>query len=285
MQASQWSISLNGGEWKEVGDFLPDWDPASIIQVRREISINPEIASSDLSINIDDLVLILTCRVGTGLGRLPRQTILTKSQILKPANPSALIELEIQGENLSGLIEFGCILVIAKDLTTDSPLAPASRGDKVWSDKQRILLEGEEPRLPIEIADFNQLFSNALPRQSPWFLLWSPRDWSRDFHGAIRLLLNENDKNLIQKIEEEDEIVLQAMMADIMDQICTRFVLDSQMEDMFSEPEPGSLAAQAVAWIKHAWPGKDIPFVRSLLANRPGEFKATILSLAAPFGP
>jgi hypothetical protein len=49
---------------------------------------------------------------------------------------------------------------------------------------------------------------------------------------------------------------------------------------MMRETEPGSLAAQAVGWLKQAWPGKDLSYARSLLEHRPGVFRSTFLALA-----
>ncbi|MEY9831015.1 hypothetical protein ABIA25_002830 [Sinorhizobium fredii] len=69
VDASPWSVALDGGEWLPAGDFLPDWDYASTIRLRRQLRIDREIASADLGISANELSLSLGLRLGTGQGK------------------------------------------------------------------------------------------------------------------------------------------------------------------------------------------------------------------------
>ena len=113
---------------------------------------------------------------------------------------------------------------------------------------------------------------------APWYLHWSPRDWNRDFHGAVRLYLNMDEPEFLERIEAEDPQTLQVVLADIMSQICERFVSDGDIAA--EELEPGSLGFQATTWLRKAWPDKDVGFIRSVLENRPGAFRSAFLALA-----
>ena len=141
-------------------------------------------------------------------------------------------------------------------------------------------LEGEEPRFPIEVGDIQALLGDAVSASAPWYLHWSPRDWSRDFHGAMRLYLSSTHTEFIERIEAQDPMMIQMLMADVMGQVCERLITDPDVNDLFVSAEPGSLAAQASSWLRKAWPGKDPDFIRSVFDNRPGIFRASFVALA-----
>ncbi|AWM23728.1 hypothetical protein [Sinorhizobium fredii] len=281
VDASPWSVALDGGEWLPAGDFLPDWDYASTIRLRRQLRIDREIASADLGISANELSLSLGLRLGTGQGRLPRLLVHQEDREI-PAAREAALELEVSGDRLSAVLDIFTEIMLSTRPSTRDLLAPSRAGDRLWHDRQRIRLEGEEPRFPIEVADLGTLLADATAASAPWYLHWSPRDWRRDFHGAIRLYLNADRAEFIKKIEQQDPQTLQALMADVMGQVCERLVTDPSADEIIAQSDHGSLAAQAAAWLRQAWPGKDRDFVHSVLDNRPGVFRSAFLALAEP---
>jgi len=278
--ASPWSISLNGAEWVPADEYLQNWDPASSTRLRRRIAIDPSIAAADLDIDTGDLAFSVSVRLGTGQGRLPRLILARKNQIITTQLFSTEFDLEIRGEALSTVLDINTRISLVSPVSSKSPLSPARTGDQLWSDRFTVRLEGNEPRFPIEIGDIHLLLGDATSASAPWYLHWSSRDWARDFHGAMRLYLNSTHSELIKRIEEEDPMMIQMLMADVMGQVCERLITDPELNDLFSSPEPGSLAAQAASWLKKAWPGKDPDFIKSIFDNKPGIFRASIVALA-----
>ena len=72
VETSAWEVSVDGVEWSMAGEFLPNWDSASGIRLRRAMRLNPELAASDPGIPVDQLAVGASVRIGTGQGRLPR---------------------------------------------------------------------------------------------------------------------------------------------------------------------------------------------------------------------
>jgi hypothetical protein len=163
-----------------------------------------------------------------------------------------------------------------------SALSPVHPGDRLWSENIRVRLEGEEPRFPIETMDLAQMLGGGIAGAAAWHLHWSPGDWTRDFHGAVRLYLNTKSSEILRRIEDEDPATIQFLLGDVMSQICERFLSDPEAETMMDAAEPGSLGAQAATWLRKAWPGKGASFIRSVLESRPGVFRSTMLALAEP---
>lgn len=280
LAATTWEVSLDGGDWAEIGEHLPDWDPTSTMRLRRTIRVVPEIAEQDLSIPRDHLQLAIGIRVGTGQGRLPRMVLHRERRVLESGSWVQMFECEIPGRNLSVVLDLLTEVTLAAVPRFPAPLSPTAAGDRLWSDRGRTRLEGDEPRFPIETADLAALLGDATATSAPWHLHWSPRNWDRDFHGAVRLYLNEATPTFLERVESQDGPTLQVLLADVMGQICERFILDPEAVEMKGGAEPGSLGAQAVIWLRKAWPDKDTAFIRSLLENRPGVFRSAFLALA-----
>ena len=280
VQSEPWHISLNGGDFKQAGRFVADWDAASEIRIRRSLEIEPHIAADDLGITVGNLRLALGVRIGTGSGRLPRLILLRDCRRLRPGKWREVFDLQVPGDRLSLVLDIQTLVLLATTPADPGVLSPRRVASRLWSDTLRVLLEGEEPRFPMEVADFRTLLGNAPAAAAPWFLHWSPRDWNRDFHGAARLYLNADTPDFIKRIEEQDGPTLQVLLADVMGQVCERLINDPEADDVMSGAEPRSLGAQATSWLRRIWPGKDATFVRSVLEQQPGRFRAAFLEIA-----
>lgn len=282
VEASAWEISLDGVEWSAAGEFLPHWDSASDIRIRRTLHLDPERAASDLGIPVHQLVVAASVRIGTGQGRLPRQVLSRTRRELRSGETSWEFEQTIEGRRLSMIFDLQTEFHLANAPAETSALSPVHPGDRLWSETIRVRLEGEEPRFPIETVDLAQMLGGGIAGAAQWHLHWSPGDWTRDFHGAVRLYLNAKSGETLQRIEDEDPVTIQFLLGDVMSQICERFLADPEAERMMDASEPGSLGAQAATWLRKAWPGKDASFIRSVLESRPGVFRSTMLALAEP---
>ena len=275
-----WSFSLNGENVQPAGGFLRDWDAASKIRMRRTIRVDSKIAARHLGIAPASLYLALGIRVGTGPGRLPRRILHREWRPLAHGEWREEIDVKVSGDQLSLVLDVQTQVLLARPPDDCGPLSPRRVGSRLWYDSLRVLLEGEDPRFPMEVADFRTLLGGGTAAAAPWFLHWSPRDWNRDFQGAVRLYLNKDTASFTEKIKEEDGPTLQVLLADVMGQICERLVSDPQAVEIMAETEPGSLAAQATGWLRTIWPDKDAAFVRSVLEQQPGRFRAAFLELA-----
>lgn len=283
VQPSCWMIAKGSGDLEEASDFLADWDYATPLRVRRSISINREIAASELQL-ADDLALGASLRIGTGPGRLPRAVIHQSLAEIPCSGSEVELDVTLPGEVLSSVLHLRLDVVLVGSGGEGGELSPRRRGDRLWQDERRIRLEGEEPRFPIEVANFRSLLGDTAAAESPWYVHWSPRDWSRDFHGSMRLYLNSNHEDLISRIELEDPETLRFLMADVMGQVCESLAREAEAESILENCDQGSLGSQAALWLQLAFPGQDLAAARSVLENRPGVFRAAFQAVAEQKG-
>ena len=280
VEAFPWLVALNGEDWCSAGDFLPDWDNSSTIRLKRNLRLDRKIASLDLGIHRDMPSLSLGVRIGTGPGNLPRRVVHQEHIEIEPSESQITLEQELAGYCLSSILNIVTEITLNEPASPCDPLSPTRVGDRLWQERHRMRLDGEEPRFPIEIGELRSFLGDTTAASAPWYLHWSPGDWSRDFHGAVRLFLNHERPEIVKRIEDQDPAVLQALLADVMGQVCERFLYDQEADELIEQCEQGSLGAQAAVWLRHGWPGRDIDSIRSILDHRPGAFRAVFLALA-----
>ena len=280
VHADPWLISLNDGKFMESGDFLANWDSASTIRLQRSLRIDLVRASAELQVCADHLALAASVRVGTGPGSLARLIVGMHDETLDEEDGAIAFEFAVPNDELSLVLDLSTEIVLARVPAEGSFLTPSRIGDRVWYERYRIRLEGTEPRFPIEVVRLDGMLREETAGDALWYLDWSPDDWFRDFHGAIRLFLNHHHLDFVELVEQQDRRTLQSILADAMSQICERFVMEEHASDLASEAEEGTLGAQAAYWLHLAWPGRAVEDVRSLLKHRPGEFRAAFLAVA-----
>lgn len=278
--AGHWQIALDRDDFSASEEFVSNWDYASTIRLSRSLSVDLERASQQLGIPKNEIQLAITTRIGTGNGRLPRLILKSSQQPIPYLDHPFQQEVEIGGANLSSVLDVHTQILLGKEPLSKTPISPGHNGEVLWSDRLRTRIEGEEPRFPIEVIDFQEFLGAKTASGAPWYLHWNPDDWNREFHGAVRLFLNATRQDILKRIEDQDPLILQTIMADVMVQICTRLLMEANYEEILSTCENGSIAAQAKSWLSLAWPNRSPNLVLAVLRYRPGEFSASLLALS-----
>ena len=280
VQAEPWELALNEGEFGPVSDHLPDWDTASSIRARRRLRIDVALAAAEIGVEINDLHLAIVASTGTGSGRLPRYAQVCQEVDVDLNEPVADFDFVVPSVSMA--IHLMTDVSLADVAMERSELSPRNVGDRLWYHHQKVRLEGQELRFPIEAVDLSGMLGDPTVEAAPWFAHWTPGDWTRDFHGAFRLFLNSGVPEIKQAIEDESALVLQAMIGDVMSQLCEELLKarDPAAEDILMECEAETMGAQARSWLELAWPGRDLDFVRSVLENTPNRFRAALLAAA-----
>lgn len=276
---SVWEIICSDGTLLPVGEYLPDWDYSVTIRLRRRLEVDWARVTNALDCG-DDINLTAVVKVGTGQGRLPRSIIYSVSHDLCSEQTNAQFDLALHGSELSTILDLTVDIILAAPSERSTDLTPTRQGSRIWRETVRMRLEGEEPRFPIEVADFGLMLGTSAATLSPWYLHWSPRDWTRDFHGSMRLYLNADHKKMISQVEAEDGEVLRAIMADVMGQVCECLVRDVEIASYLESCEEGSLGRQAISWLNLAFPRCDLEQARAIIETRPGEFRAAFQAVA-----
>jgi hypothetical protein len=278
---SGWKLDHNGQSIDCPEDFLPDWDRASTLVLRYSFGLDRMIAAGILQLDPAVADLQFVVQIGTGPGRqFPRRILQRIRHPLIGQGGDVEHEVALDSTMMSGNLFMEAFVVLARDLASGSRLAPSKAGSRLWESRTRLRLEGQEARFPIEVQDFRLMDSSPLLPRAPWMVKVNTTSWDRDFLGAARLLLNTAREDVIEAVKRSDPLLLQAILGDVLVQICTAYLVDHGVEDPVADSPDGSIGYMAHHWLACAWPGKDLAYIRARMETAPSEFRAALLSLA-----
>ncbi|WP_433990392.1 hypothetical protein SuNHUV7_20330 (plasmid) [Pseudoseohaeicola sp. NH-UV-7] len=275
-----WELIDGGGQLLPLQKYIEDWDYLSSLRLRRRLSINLEIASNHLAIPEAELDLTVLLRIGTGPGTMPRAWVRSVSFDVIASGGIVEIDEFLVGDQLSGRIKLETSILSFSQSAHAGSLSPRILGAKVWNHDLDVTLEGTEPRFPMETISFETTFAGRPHASSLWYLHWSPGSIHSDFGGAVRLYVNSDRKDFIERLTENDPLLLQTIMADVMTQLVSGVISMDEAQEVIDNSEDGSIAGYVGNWLKLAFPGESAIDVRSKMERRPSDFNAGIQAAA-----
>lgn len=280
IEAGPWFISVDYGDPVPAPEFIADWDYASQIELTRNIEVNFAGAALALDIPQENLQLELLVEVGTGAGRFPRRVLTCARYPISSLLDRVEVKINPDSATLSSLLFLTTTLVLSASPSVAGNLSPKHMNSKLWSERFITRLDGDEPRFPIEIANFSDLFQDLPESRAPWYVSWNPGDWNRDFHGAVRLYLNSEFPDFLERLQSGDGFLLQTLSVDIIGQVLEKLVSEDDALEIIANAPVGSLGAQAASWIRLGWPSTPMNTLKQKAESQPGRFRACIWAIA-----
>lgn len=265
----------------EASDILEDWDYARDLDVRVEIDLDFESAADFLKIPIEEIQLLAILKIGTGNGNSPRSIHVHDRVILNNDTKSAILDAKLESAQLSGRISIECSLLLANSPGGSEAHSPRVIGSRLWTRRHDVLIEdGGASRFPIETIDFKKSFPGRPHEYALWYFDWRPGRWDMDFASNTRLYINSEVPEFIQRVADGDRLTVMAMLSDVMNQMITEVVLDTERDESLAECPDGSIGQQVMIWVEMAFPGMSWETIAAVRENKPGEYNAAILSAA-----
>lgn len=280
VDAEPWMVSLNSADPVPAEKFLADWDSASTLRVMRGISFDHARCSECLGLDPDDLSLAVSVQIGTGRGTMPRSLRSAGVWQVPPDAPELRIEFDIPGATLAHRLNLRTEVILASEPARPDSLSPRRPGSRIWQHQHDLSLEGDESRFPIMAASFSEVFKGKTMQGALWYLHWVPGDPYRDFGGAVRLYVNTDQTEFVERFNTGDPATVQTVLADVMSQIIERSLGAERDARVLADCPEGSVGNMAKIWMKRACPGMGVEQLQSMLEFRPGELRAALLAAA-----
>ncbi|MGY1703560.1 hypothetical protein ACI79C_03225 [Geodermatophilus sp. SYSU D00697] len=267
--AGPWSrLTPDGSEL--LPDTLLDWDYSTTLSLHRPTSVDglrlrrlsglTEDAEVDLSVQWHATSSLLR-----GLAwRMPL-----------PAEDGfeAPIDFRLPGDDLGGTLELITNITLRTPGSGRSRAAASRPGSVLWSDRQRVLLEGENTLFPIATADFHDL---PYPTGAGWYL-HIDEDLDGAALGSILLLVNERHEVVMRAVEaagsptEADRRVLSVLRADVLRLLVERALTDEDLKEE-TDYSVGSLGALLTTVVRNAFPAFSMEALRRERQTAPALF-------------
>jgi hypothetical protein len=280
IDADPWMFSLNNCVPGPLGPVLPNWDYEASLVVSRRIRFDHRILSGDVGLPTDADVLSIQVEAGTGQGTLARKIIESFRHELSRSEPVLELQIPLPSSRLSSRLSLTTTLFLSRKFDAGSRLSPRQAASRLWGDRHIVALDGDETLFPMEAISFDEYFGSRIQSGALWHLHWDPHHLNRDFRGAIRLYLNADNLEFMTRIRDQDPVMLQALLSDVIFQMCSHALIDEEAHVFLHEAEPGTVAHQISGWLKTAFGQMPAARLRSTLEARPGEFRTAILAIS-----
>ena len=281
VDASAWCLLDESGGMTGLGDHLAGWDYASDLRISRQVGLAEGSVGSTLDLGDTPPTLEVVVRLGTGPGTMPRRSWVIARAMLEPGG-KVLVDHSVPGRRLSQRLWLQTSIVLPFETAGSSRFAPWREGSILWRDEVDVKLEGDSPRFPMEIVSFKERFAGRPECYALWHLHWKPGALHRDFGGSVRLFLNHDRKDFIERFVDADQLTLQSTLADVITQVLENALRQDNLGEILDDCESTSVAGHIATWLELAFPGQDISRIRNTLESSPGHFHSAILAMADP---
>ena len=274
-----WLIGEPDTPLSHAGAIYEPWDYARDLCAFVSIELDFDAIGEGLEVDADHLVIHAYHSYGTGPGNVTRLKRTLKSYELTKETPLAEFEDLLTASQLSGRVRLSLDLILGEDIKGYSSISPVLAGSRLWNASHDILLEGGGSALfPLENVSFSKVFKGRTFETAPWFLDWHAESFHADFAGAIRLFINTDNEDTAQRIAEGDLATLQALMSDVMNQLCSGALDSQEYLDAFEEFPEESLGSQVKFWLENAFPSMSLVEIVSQRQIQPNIFAASLLA-------
>jgi hypothetical protein len=276
--APPWVLLEDGVPVETADGLLPHFDYSTALSASRQFCLDFGALADALKVEAGGLAVRLCVFVGTGSGRLDRSRKLAFAADLTADHATTPIEVVIESRDLSGSLHLATELVLISAGETSSTLSPKPAGARLWSDSFGVDVEPSLPRFPMEAVSFSRMLDDG-PSRALWYVDWSPAAWNRDFAGAVRLYLNEDNPEFVEAFHEADETVIRMTMTAIALQLIRTALGSESFMPEGTSHLPGSVGAVVENWIEQAFPGQAITAVATLATHDPARFEAAVAAM------
>lgn len=274
---SAWEYLRQGQTWQVLPEYLPDWDYADSIRLRREVHLNVPAVAARFGCAPADLRVRLVVTFGTGGGRDDRVRRVQASLPMSLARDREEIAIQLEGIDVSQRFSLRTQILFMGPLQGCAALAPREPGQRLWNEVIRVQVEPDEQRFPIEAVSFRTAFPELAG--APWKLDWSPADPRDDFLGSFRLLINDDLPEFVARVSDGDPVTMRLLMAGVRLQIIRGILDHDDLREAMAETSQPTVGAAVGAWLSRAFPGEYLDSIRQAARIDPSRLDAAISAL------
>jgi len=261
----------------EIGDRLDHWDPFTDLRLVRTVDVDVDLIRSACLLQ-EDSAFALTATWSSTTTRIAGQGPLVELGIGGGLLRAAL-RLEVPGARVGGRLDLNTRLVLRFSGQSPSPISPQRPGATLWTEENRIALEGMASRFPITLTDFSS--SARYPASAGWVLEWNHEDLDAPVLGGMRLLVNRSHESLVGALRTGSSDASAASVRSFVTFDVGRGLISGALAndrfvenpDVFTEGSVGRMLSELIAL---CWPGVPAASLRARSVDDPARFSGEL---------
>lgn len=271
------------GPWQdqagsEVAGRISHWDPVTDLELTRAATVDLDAIRSKCALGSDSAFAMLAVwrtptRTRLGGAGTPVELGLLDGVVRAP------IAVRVPGRESGGRLDLTTRLVLRTAGSTATPISPRRAGAILWTETERVMLEGSAARFPTAAVDFSEV--QRVPDLAAWYLDWNVDDLAHPVMGGLRLLLNRANPRIVSAVRSATDdvsapLIRSIIRSDVARQLVRGAFTSEEFTaspDSFPEDSVGRLIRDLITTI---WPGIPVDAVRARALQNPSRFDAEV---------
>ncbi len=271
-------VLTHGGSSEALPPVLPHWDYNTDLVVARNVVVDAGGVRHDSVLTDADPVRVAAVwhSTGTALRGCLFQSDLPSGGGLHCVSMFG----RIPGRELAGEVRLETHLLVPTGRAGAEPLSPLYAGSVLWSDTLTVELEGNAPRFPVELIDFETVLWAPHPDAS-WYVSWNRYDLHQPMLGSVRLFVNARHPRVVRAMSQEaQDSEARAIRSAIYYDVGRGLIRAALYDEQFLEnPEifnPGTIGRAVARLIRSLFPTDSPRSLRSAMQERPEHFDSEL---------
>jgi hypothetical protein len=271
--AEPWSIAGSG---VNLDGRVEHWDPDLLLRLDRRLTVDIGLlVSTTGSAGPEGLAVTAVWRSDRTRMRGPGMAV---SLAGREDEASISVSLDVPGRLAGGSLIIETLVVRLEADDADSPISARRPGSILWSDRAVVALEGTAARFPVTVLDFAGL--TGIADGATWALEWYPRDLTQPVLGAMRLLVNSANPEVVRAVSGEAGAEGAAIVSMIRFDLARSLVHGALRDEDFvqgaREFEPDSVGRMLSQLLERHWPGVDPAILARRLSEVPHRLESQL---------
>jgi hypothetical protein len=251
--------TIQSGGRPVIGWSVPDWHYLTDLTVEWGLEADLEGIAKDCSLSsLAQIGALIAWRSG-------RTNLQGSGPLSILADGKNSLDAQLLGRNLGGTVTIEIRIILLETDTLAGEFAPRRPGSLLWSEEQKIILEGAGGRFPVVATDFS---SQGLPADQAglWYLEISDSDLFASATQALRLYLNTASpsiRSMLDRPTADTSIAMTRFLRYDTARQLLHVALTHQEFDDHSSYGQGTLGDVLVALIELYLPGRNLGQLRA----------------------
>ena len=256
--------------------FLPDWDYATDLELRRSVEIDVPAALQDCGLVDGKIGLTAVWRAtSTRLSGALAPVPLGK----EPDRNSIELTVGLSGAELGGTLVLDTQLVLLRAGAREHPMVPARPGTILWSDRETVQLEGTSARFPIEVMDFEQ--TGISSPDAAWYFDLQRDALEESALGCMVLYVNKGHKRVARAIhspdaDDETRAIISAVRFDVARTLIVSALENEDFMRHAADFPPGTLGAALQHALRLYWGDRSVDQLKSFRETHQADFESEL---------
>ena len=273
IECGPWMRRAGSGE-EPLHDRMTSWDPGTTLEFRRQLvidDVSKALQACELSTETQIAAVVRWRSSATRLRGVSNPVSISG------ASTTLELSITIPGDRVGGDLDLTTAIVLVENAEPGA-LSARLPGSVLWSESERVALEGLGARFPIAVVDFG---SSHLPAGAAWMVEVLRHDLGRSVMGAVRLLLNSEKATIVSAAVSDStdpgaEIVRQAIRLDTARAMIRSALSSDELLAADTEFEADTLGRAFTDLLDLVWPGESVESLRSRSQEEPDRFDAEL---------